>query len=208
MFALCLNFLSVLMETATAGFSTAAPQCCFLGLFYFPGWVAVTDHSAAQEIAAMSPQKLPRQPCQRCDGCPKAQSLSPKSHPSCRARSSRQGREGELSRAVCGSRGELYNCALACVCSATALWGRSLTSRQGKERTTTQNKKQLQVKQVGARWGCWTLVPAQGKQAAAPAPDTGAEPGSRQQESRTGTITCPSGPTTIPEQSPASKRDI
>lgn len=85
LFALCLNFLSVLMETAKAGFSTAAPRCCFLGLFYFPGWAAVTDHSAAEQVSAVSPQKLPRHPHQWRDVYPKAQSLSPKSHPSCRA---------------------------------------------------------------------------------------------------------------------------
>lgn len=137
LFALCLNFLSVLMETAKAGFSTAAPQCCFLGLFYFPGWVAVTDHSAAQQITAMSP----------LGDCPDTpisgmmSTLKPRVCPQraiCPAEPTLPARR-ELSRALCSSRGELYNCAPACVCFATALWGHLPTSRsEGKDNTTKQ----------------------------------------------------------------------
>lgn len=139
LFALCLNFLSVLMETATARFFTAAPQCCFLGLFYFAGWVAVTDGSAAQQTTAMSPQSCPDTLTSNVMSpleprvCPQRGPRPAEPIPSARA-----GQEG-AEQAVCSSRGELCNCAPACVCSAMALQGRSLTSRsEGKDNNTKQ----------------------------------------------------------------------
>lgn len=165
LFALCLNFLSVLMETATAGFFTAAPQCCFPGLFYFAGWVAVTDHSAAQQITAMSPQSCP-DTLSRGVMCPlKARACPQRASRPAEPIPSGQGRR-ELSRL----------CAAAEVSSVIVhlplfvlpwLFRDAHLHHAQKERTTTQNKKQLQVKQGGAHrgcWGGWALVPAQGKQ--------------------------------------------
>lgn len=150
LFALCLNFLSVLMESATAGFSTAVLQWCFVGwfgffflllgvflLFFFKPWVAMTEHAAAQQLPTRSPQKLPKQPHQRHGVYPKARSLSPKSHPPCRSPFPWPGAEEGAAR---GRRGELYNCTPACVCSLTALRGRSVTSRSKEKDNNTKQK--------------------------------------------------------------------
>lgn len=117
----------------------------------------------SDSMAAVSPQKLPRHPCQRCAVPPEAPSLSPKGHGSCRA--------------VVPGRRELSRLRAAAKVSSVIvhlpgfalprLFGDARLHHARKERTTPQNKKRLQVKQLETRWGCWgswTLVPAQGKQ--------------------------------------------
>ena len=61
------------------------------------------------------------------------------------ARSRGREQRRELRGAARGSRGELYNCTPACVCSLMALRGRSVTSRS---KEGQQHKNQMQVKQV------------------------------------------------------------
>lgn len=161
---MCLNFLSVLMGSATVGFSTAVLQWCFVGLlfwvffflvgflFFLKHWVAMTDHAAAQQPPTTSPQKLPHQ---RHTGCPKAQSLSPKSHPARRSPlpSPWGGSRGGSCAGPGSSRGELQNCTPAWVCSLVALWGRSVTSRS-KEKDNTKQKHRCKLNKWKARWGC------------------------------------------------------
>lgn len=143
------------------------------------------------------------------------------------ARSRGREQRRELRGAARGSRGELYNCTPACVCSLMALRGRSVTSRSKEKDNNTKQKNRCKLNKWKARWGCrggWTLVSAPGeqlqaatRQAAGSVPfPTGTttweqipDPGAREMQDRDlrSPLPCPAR-NTLCLRSPASKRNI
>lgn len=174
-------------------------------------------------------------PCRSCPDSPTngtASTLKPGVCPQravlpAAARSRGREQRRELRGAARGSRGELYNCTPACVCSLMALRGTLgyiTFKRKGQQHKT---KTRCKLNKWKARWGCrgrWTLVSAPGerlqaatRQAAGPVPfptstatweqipDPGA--GEMQDRDLRSPLPCPAR-NTLCLRSPASKRSI